>query len=158
MSIFSCCFVAIYKSYVKIILVDIKNGYYMELIIITKKEKAAAHLMKESILQIKDYIEENKEGSDLKEDQGAFSLIFFMAEISMSWMTSTIEKIDEALSTGKVWLESEEVVRIKSLIDFYKESSGDMFFASNLFDIAHALLTEPQEAEVDDVVCVRNID
>lgn len=158
MRVFSYCFVAIYKSYVKIILVDIKNGYYMELIIITKKEKAAAHLMKESILQIKDYIEENKEDSDLKEEQGAFSLIFFMAEISMSWMVSTVEKIDAALSTGKVWLEAEEVVRIKSLVDFYKESSGDLFFASNLFDIAYDLLTEPEESDLDDVVCVRNID
>lgn len=158
MRVFSYCFVAIYKSYVKIILVDIKNGYYMELIIITKKEKAAAHLMKESILQIKDYIEENKEDSDLKEEQGAFSLIFFMAEISMSWMISTVGKIDTALSTGKVWLEAEEVVRIKSLVDFYKESSGDLFFASNLFDIAYDLLTEPEESDLDDVVCVRNID
>lgn len=158
MRVFSYCFVAIYKSYVKIILVDIKNGYYMELIIITKKEKAAAHLMKESILQIKDYIEENKEDSALKEEQGAFSLIFFMAEISMSWMISTVGKIDTALSTGKVWLEAEEVVRIKSLVDFYKESSGDLFFASNLFDIAYDLLTEPEESDLDDVVCVRNID
>lgn len=130
----------------------------MELIIITKKEKAAAHLMKESILQIKDYIEENKEDSALKEEQGAFSLIFFMAEISMSWMISTVGKIDTALSTGKVWLEAEEVVRIKSLVDFYKESSGDLFFASNLFDIAYDLLTEPEESDLDDVVCVRNID
>ncbi len=130
----------------------------MELIIITKKEKAAAHLMKESILQIKDYIEENKEDSDLNEDQGAFSLIFFMAEISMSWMISTVEKINIALSTGKVWLEAEEVVRIKSLVDFYKESSGDLFFASNLFDIAYDLLTEPEESDLDDVVFVRNID
>jgi hypothetical protein len=130
----------------------------MELIIITKKEKAAAHLMKESILQIKDYIEENKEDSNLKEEQGAFSLIIFMAEISMSWMIKTIAKIDESLAMGKVWLESEEVIRIKSLIDFYKESSGELFFAPNLFDIAHDLLTEPQEADLDDVVCVRNID
>lgn len=130
----------------------------MELIIITKKEKAAAYLMKESIYQIKDYIEENMDDPKLKENNENFSLILFMADISMEWMESTINKIDTSLSTGKVWLEADEVKKIKKLINFYKDSSGEIFFASNLFDVAENLLTELEEADGEDVVCVRNID
>ena len=129
----------------------------MQLIVITKKEKAAAHLMKESIFQIKDYISENLELNKTKNDTENFSLMIFMADISMSWMSSMLSIIDDSLRKGKSEINVEDAKKIIGLIDFYKNSSGEIFFAENLFEVAKELLIEIVK-ENDSAILIRNIE
>jgi hypothetical protein len=130
----------------------------MDFIIITKKEKAAAHLIKESIYQIKDYIEDNMKAIDIKNSNDNFPLIIFMADLSLEWLMSIIKSVDLALENGKAWIEDKDVSKILKLVDFYKKSSGDLFFALNLFDVANGLLNKPDGTGSEKNISIRIID
>ena len=62
--------------------------------IITKKEKAAIELMKESILQIKEYLDDNYPRDKKNYKVNEFSLTLFMAAISSEWIDKTILQLN----------------------------------------------------------------
>lgn len=118
------------------------------IVITTKKEKAALELMKESVLQLKDYIEDHHKNNNYKSEGNDFSLLNLMMEISNDWFGNILNKFEEAKEKGFFVMNKNERDKIKSIIDFFWNSSGEIFFAPNLFDLAHDLLKEDDEVVI----------
>jgi hypothetical protein len=95
---------------------------------------------------------------DIKNSNDNFPLIIFMADLSLEWLMSIIKSVDLALENGKAWIEDKDVSKILKLVDFYKKSSGDLFFALNLFDVANGLLNKPDGTGSEKNISIRIID